>query len=102
MDIKHARTLAERYLTENSPPSRPTALFEDDLVEDHGWCFVFPWNTARYVETRNMADIIGPGFGPIVVVKKSGETWMMSGFPPPEQQLSAYAASHGISDEGGA
>ncbi|GAA2603988.1 YrhB domain-containing protein [Actinomadura fulvescens] len=60
MDIDQARRLAEVHLAENSPPSRPVALFEDELVEDLGWCFVFPWNTARYGETRDMADIIGP------------------------------------------
>ena len=48
-----------------------------DIAEEHEWCYVFPWNTARYVETRNIADIFGPGGGPIVVVKETGDTWMM-------------------------
>ncbi|MEU5877722.1 YrhB domain-containing protein [Spirillospora sp. NPDC047279] len=101
MDINQARALAEKYLRENGPQSPSVALFDDEFVHDHGWCYEFPWNTVRFIETRDLADIIGPGLGPIVVVKESGDTWLMGGFPDPDQQLANYAAEHGISTSDG-
>lgn len=99
MDIAEARALASEQLATLSKllaPGRPLALFGDEGVVDHGWCFEFPWNTARYVETRNLADILGPGDGPIVVVKSTGDVWVMSSMPDPDIQLATYAAENGI------
>ncbi|MEU5860848.1 YrhB domain-containing protein [Nonomuraea sp. NPDC047529] len=98
MDRQQATLLAERYLAGFSTAEKPLALYGDESVDDLGWCFVFPWNTARFIETRDFADVHGPGYGPVVVVKESGDTWMMNGLPE-EQQLAAYAARHGISPD---
>jgi hypothetical protein len=98
MDIAQARVLAEHLLARFSTAEEPMALYEDESVDDRGWCFIFPWNTARYVKTLDISDSLGPGFGPIVVVKHSGDTWMMNGLPE-EGQLSSYAAEHGISPD---
>ncbi|RVX37916.1 immunity protein 35 of polymorphic toxin system [Nonomuraea polychroma] len=97
MEIEQAKVLAERYLARFSTAEEPLAFYDDESVDDLGWCFVFPWNTVRYIETRDISHVRGPGYGPIVVVKDSGDTWMMGGFAPEDEQLSAYAAKHGIS-----
>jgi hypothetical protein len=94
--IAQARELAERYLSQFSSAKTPLALFGDETAEDHDWCYVFPWNTARYVESLNLADSMGPGSGPIVVVRQTGDTWMMGSALPPDEQLAVYAVEHGI------
>lgn len=96
MDLKQAWDLAERYLARLSSEEQPLAFYGEEFVDDEGWCFVFPWNTVRYIETRDIAHVHGPGYGPIVVVKETGDTWMLSGHAPEEDQLAEYAAEHGI------
>ncbi|MFD9946768.1 YrhB domain-containing protein [Nonomuraea sp. NPDC059023] len=96
MDIEQAKALAEQCLARFSTAEEPLAFYGDETIDDLGWCFVFPWNTARFVETRDFAHVRGPGYGPIVVVKGSGDTWMMNGLPE-DQQLAAYAKEHGLS-----
>src|SRR5437868_2739577 len=96
MDISQAREIADRLLAKFGEPANPVALFGNEAVKDAGWCFVFPWDTARYVETRDRRYLLGPGCGPIAVVKESGDAWMMHGATSSDVQLAAYAVEHGI------
>jgi hypothetical protein len=95
MNLEDARAIAEEKL-HGLGHARPLALFPDESVRDYGWCYVFPWNTARYLETRDRSDALGPGTGPIVVVKESRDAWFMGSALPHADQLDAYAAEHGI------
>ncbi|WP_405498350.1 YrhB domain-containing protein [Nocardia sp. NBC_00511] len=94
MDEPAARSLAARHLEGISSPERLLMLFPSS--KDLGWCFTFGWNTQRYLETRNMSDSMGPGTGPIVVVKSTGDIWMLSSATSFDEQLAAYAQSRGI------
>ncbi|WP_442791103.1 YrhB domain-containing protein [Nocardia sp. NBC_01327] len=94
MDEPTARALASQYLESLSSRSRPLALYS--TVEDHGWCYLFGWNTLRYIETGDIADAIGPGTGPIVVVKPTADAWMLSSAPTFDLQLARYSEEHGI------
>ena len=94
MDEPTARELAARYLESFSGQRRTLALYS--TVEDHGWCYTFGWNTLRYIETGDIEDAIGPGTGPIVVVKPTGDVWMLSSAPSFDLQLARYSEEHGI------
>lgn len=94
MNELQARQVAEQYLATFSNMERPLAL--DPEPEDEGWCFVFEWNTARFYQTEDIADAMGPGSGPIVVVKSTGDRWMLSSTPPFKIQLEEYANKNGI------
>ncbi|RFS85507.1 hypothetical protein D0T12_10775 [Actinomadura spongiicola] len=94
MDIERAREIAVAYLAGFASSARPLALFENDLAEDKEWCYVFPWNTAKYVETRVPSDSMGPGAGPVVLVKSTGAVWMLASSPPFEEQLAEYRRAH--------
>lgn len=96
MTIEEAHRLAQEYLDGYFPPSDPVLLFPDEAAEDRGWCYVFYYNTKRYLETEDINYALGPGPGPVVVVKANSEVWMTGGGNP-EGQLSAYAAEHGYS-----
>ncbi len=96
VDVTTARGHAERQLERYSTPEQPMVLLGPETVRDHGWCYVFLWNTARYAETRDRADSKRPGSGPIVVVKESGDTWTMGTWLPVDMQLERYAEQHGI------
>ncbi|GAB0102576.1 hypothetical protein JMUB6875_15440 [Nocardia sp. JMUB6875] len=94
MDEPQARALAADYLDRFSSEERPLSLYPTS--KDYGWCLTFGWNTQRYLETRNMSDSMGPGTGPIVVVKSTGDVWMLSSAPSFDTQLAKYAAEHDI------
>ncbi|NRQ40223.1 hypothetical protein HII36_51640 [Nonomuraea sp. NN258] len=102
MDFHQAKALAERHLARFSTAEDPLALYEseDESADDRGWCFVFAWNTVRYLRSRDLSDVHGPGYGPIVVVKASGDTWMLGGYAPEDEQLTAYAKEHATATDG--
>lgn len=95
MDAHEAREIAARYLAEALPSATPLALFDSD-PDDRGWCYLFSWNTEAYVRTGDMAYNIGPGTGPIAVVKSTGDAWAL-GSSFFDHQLENYAREHGIS-----
>jgi hypothetical protein len=97
VNLSQARQLAEQHLSQLSSEDQSLALFGDDMVDDRDWCYVFPWNTARYVESLNLDDSLGPGSGPLVVVKATGDIWMMGSALPPGDELATYEQEHGIS-----
>lgn len=65
----------------------------DEHVADIGWAWVVAWSTAGWFETGQG----GPpaGGGPIVVVKATGDTWMLTSQTPYDEQLTRYADRHG-------
>lgn len=96
MELAEARAAAEAELATMSSPEHPLRLVEDADVADVGWGWVYAWNTARWFETRDPADLAGPGAGPVVVVKGSGEAFHLSSSPAFDLQLADYAAGRGL------
>ncbi len=94
MDRTDARTAAQAELDRMSSAEHPLQLVDEQYVADVGWAWVYDWNTARYYETDDIADAIGPGAGPIVVVKGSGETFALGSTPSYDEQLADYAKTH--------
>jgi hypothetical protein len=96
MDLAEARTAAEAELATFSSPDHPLRLVDDGDVADIGWGWVYAWNTARWFRTRNPADLAGPGAGPVVVVKGSGETFHLGSAPSFDEQLADHARTRGL------
>ncbi len=96
MELAEARRAAQAELDTFSSAEHPLRLVEDRYVADIGWAWVYDWNTARYYETRDPADAAGPGAGPVVVVKESGQTFHLGSTPSFDEQLADYAAAHGL------
>lgn len=96
MDRVAAREAAQALLDTIGSGSRPLRLVDDEHVADVGWAYVHDFNTVRFYETHAMADALGPGFGPIVVVKDTGEAFLLGSAPSYDEQLAAYAAAHGL------
>ncbi|WP_067822758.1 YrhB domain-containing protein [Nocardia inohanensis] len=95
MDRNQARQRAEAFFQEFTG-GRETPYMVYPEPTDHGWCYLFTWNTKRYFETRDIADSMGPGSGPIAVVKATGDAWMLTSAPSFDMQLDRYAREHGI------
>lgn len=98
MDQAEAREAAQAELDRLAETAygEPLQLIDDAYVADVGWAWVYAWNTARYYRTRDAADAAGPGAGPVVVVKESGETFPLRSSPSFDRQLADYAGAHGL------
>ncbi len=96
MELAEARAAAEAELESFSSPEFPLRLVDDADVADIGWGWVWAWNTARWFETRDPADLAGPGAGPVVVVKDSGAAFHLGSAPSFDRQLAEYAQEHGL------
>jgi len=53
---------------------------------DEGWCWVFFWNSRRYLETRSREDAVA-GNAPVVVMKESGRAYLTGTTFPLEHYL---------------
>jgi hypothetical protein len=98
MTIGEARALAQQHLDASGVTEHGQRLVifpEDEIVEDFGWCYLFHYNTERYVETSDPDDAMGPGAGPIAVVKKDGAIVEMGSAPGYEDRLTEYGRTHG-------
>jgi hypothetical protein len=98
MTIGEARALAQQYLDASGRTERGQRLVifpYDELAEDLEWCYVFHYNTERYVETNDPGDAMGPGAGPIAVVKKDGAICELGSAPGYEDRLAEYGRTHG-------
>ena|SRR5215208_8311276 len=98
MELAESRAAAQAELDRMSSPGTPLRLVDDTDVADVGWGWVWAWNTARWFTTRDPADLAGPGAGPVVVVKDSGETFHLGSSPSFDEQLAAYASEHGLAE----
>ncbi len=96
MELAEARAAAESELAGMASPDNPLQLVDDGDVADIGWGWVYAWNTARWFATRDPADLAGPGAGPVVVVKDSGETFHLDSTPSFDIQLAEYATARGL------
>lgn len=96
MELAEARIAAEAELATFSSPEHPLRLVDDADVADIGWGWVYAFNTARWFTTRDPADLAGPGAGPVVVVKDSGEAFHLDSTPSFDQQLADIAAERGL------
>jgi hypothetical protein len=92
--IEEARRLAQSYV-DSYFGSQPVVVFPVEAAEDYGWCYMFYYNTKRYMETDDPQYALDPGPGPVVVVKGSGDVWML-GSTSWEEDLAAYAQHHGL------
>ncbi|GAA2475002.1 YrhB domain-containing protein [Winogradskya humida] len=92
MDLTEARTLAEAKLRELESPDAPLQLNEQYATEIP-WAWYFPFNTARYFETRQFSD--SAPSGPIVVNKDGSDIWVAGSAAPLEKWLNQYAEEHG-------
>lgn len=95
MNASEAAQIAQRHLDSHPISNKPLKVY-DDSVEDHGWCYLVHYNTARYLETRDMADTLPPGTGPVAINKDGSDVWLL-GSADYEWQLDRYAKNHGIS-----
>ena len=93
MELNEARAAATEYLGTLGAPE-PLRL-ADDQVTDVGWAWVLAWSTVRWFETRDPAAVPPPGTGPAVVVKATGDCWMLGAASPYDEQLAGYASQHG-------
>jgi len=98
MTIGEARELAQRHLDANGHTEQGQRLVifpEDEIAKDLGWCYIFHHNTERYVETNDPDYAMGPGRGPIAVVKKDGAIYEMGSAPGHEDILAEWGREHG-------
>ncbi|MET9271938.1 YrhB domain-containing protein [Kribbella sp. NPDC003557] len=95
MNLTEARAAAGAFLRSVETTGEPLRLPEsDEQVADVRWAWVFAWSTAQWFDTGEGRPPVGAG--PIVVVKESGDTWMLDSATPYDDELAAYAADHGI------
>ncbi|KXK63001.1 hypothetical protein AWW66_04980 [Micromonospora rosaria] len=80
-------TAALRRL-EQSGSGEPLALVPDAATE-RGWCWLFPFNTVRAIETGDIMDSLATG--PLVVPKDGAEPWVAPSSGPVERWLNEYA-----------
>ena len=97
MDRDEAHRLAQTYLDgERGGPNY--GVYQVDPPAngyDVGWAWVFSWNTARYDETGHVQDGMGPGSGPLVIVKDTKDIWMVGSAFSTDDWLRNYAEQHG-------
>ncbi|MFG1791196.1 YrhB domain-containing protein [Nocardia sp. NPDC049149] len=90
-----ARRIAEQVLARVNTRAEPLALFPEHDCPDLGWAWVYGYTTVRWLETGDPDAVPPPGGGPIVVVKDTADTWMLSGARDYNKQLAEYAERHG-------
>ena len=71
MNMETARQRAVDYLVESIPDFDQEFAIVDAATLDEGWCWVFFWNSRRFLETRSREDAVA-GNAPVVVMKESG------------------------------
>ena len=93
MDVRQARQRAEAKLRQVEDPAVPLRLVDGDQPGERDWCWIFPFNSARFLESGDFGDLIPSG--PIVVNKDGSDVWIANSAPPVEQWLNLYAAERG-------
>lgn len=98
MNVGEAREFAQQYLDSSGATEQGQRLvvFSDDqLAEDLGWCYMFHYNTERYMETGDFRDAMGPGGGPLAVAKKDGKVFESGSAPGYKERLDEQGRAHG-------
>jgi hypothetical protein len=93
MDLDAARAQATEALQEIET-GQPLALVSPDAPSEYEWCWLYPFNTVRAIETGDIMDTLATG--PLVVPKSGAEPWVAPSSPPVERWLNEYAAEHGL------
>jgi hypothetical protein len=86
MDKERARQRALQYLSKLVPRFEEDFSIVDDLTMDAGWCWVFFWDSRKFLQTGALEDAIA-GNAPVVVEKKSGEVHVTGTAAPLEDYL---------------
>ena len=94
MDANDARDRATAALRELEDPARPLALLAPDAPSEYSWCWVYPFNTERAIETGDIMDTLATG--PLVVPKSDAAPWVAPSSPPLERWLNEYAEREGL------
>lgn len=99
MNIAEAREIAQRHLDDSGRKDerggRILVFPYDEMVEDLGWCYMFYYNSERYIETDDPSFAMGPGPGPIAVMKKDGAVYSTGGAPGYKERIEEYGREHG-------
>ncbi|MFJ8690498.1 YrhB domain-containing protein [Micromonospora wenchangensis] len=61
---------------------------------ERGWCWLFPFDTVRAVETGDIMASIATG--PLVVPKNNAQPWVAPSAGPVERWLNRYAMEHDL------
>ncbi|MCL2779532.1 MAG: YrhB family protein [Polyangiaceae bacterium] len=82
MSCEQARTAVLKRIHEEGFKDDEVAILDSETIEKpYGWIFFF--NSRRYVETGNMMHSFF-GYGPVVVIAKTGEIIMLTSRAPTE------------------
>jgi hypothetical protein len=90
MDADAAGARAAEALRDLEEPGQPLVLLPP---REFDWCWLYPFNTARAVETGSFLDALVTG--PLVVPKNGAQPWVAPSSPPVERWLNEYATANG-------
>ena len=93
MDVRQARERAEAKLGEVQDPQLPLRLVAPDAPVDCDWCWLFAFNSQRYLDSGDFGSMVASG--PIVVNKDGSDVWIANSGFPVEKWLNHYAADRG-------
>ena len=94
MDAAKARERAIEAMHAIEGPGQPLELLAPDAPGEREWCWLFPFNTVRAIQTGAFMDSVLSG--PIVVPKDGSEPWVAPSSRPVERWLNEYADVHGL------
>lgn len=94
MDINSARASALDVLATLESPGTPLTLDEEGVADHRTWCYVFYWNSRRYLETGDPMSYVA-GNGPIVVPTDGSPPFVLPTYEEPNVLLDQHEKSHG-------
>jgi hypothetical protein len=94
MDVDTARAHAIEAIAQIERDGEPLTLIAEDTPKEYEWCWLFPFNTVRGIETGDIMDSLVTG--PLVVPKNGAEPWIAPSSPPVEMWLNEYAEAEGL------
>lgn len=95
MTQAEARGAALRYVASASSWDDDQPVIVDDLTRDLGYGWMFHYNSARYLQSKNFRDALA-GNGPIVVLKSTGEVAALTSALPVEDALGEFEQRRGL------
>ena len=95
MDEATARANALKILVELESPGTPLSIDETEPTEHRPWCFVFYWNSRRYLETGDPMSFVA-GNGPIIVPVDGSAAFVLPTYDDPNVLLDEYERDHGL------
>jgi len=92
MTKEEARQIALRFLIERESKSGIELALLDDQTLERDFCWVFFYNSQRYLESRDFRDMLA-GNAPIVVTKIDGRIHVTGTGQPLEQYLQKFEST---------